>query len=114
MRQLVATPARRGKEVGEEEVDGKIKGEGRMGPKFARLLSDARPSASTDAIGHLGREGRMRAVARRVEEWPRDGSSAGPRRARSADRDLLGGAIDPWPLPVQTLCSFVDRDRAPR
>ena len=75
-------------------VDGKIKREGRMGPKFARLLSDARPSASADAIGHLGREGRMRAVARRVEEWPRDGSSAGPRRVRWADGELLDRAID--------------------
>ena len=41
-----------------------------MGPKFARLLSDARPSASADAIGHLGREGRMRAVASGVEAGP--------------------------------------------
>src|SRR5438876_2087069 len=30
------------------------KGEGRMAPKCACLLSDARPSASADAISHLG------------------------------------------------------------
>ena len=30
------------------------KGEGRMAPKCARPLSGARPSASADAIGHLG------------------------------------------------------------
>jgi hypothetical protein len=30
------------------------KGEGRMAPKCARLLSYARPSVSADAISHLG------------------------------------------------------------
>jgi len=41
-------------------------------------------------------------------------SSAGRRPSRWVDRELLGEAIDPWPLLVQTLCSFVDRDRTPR
>ena len=44
--------------------DRKIKGEGRMEPKCARLLSDARPSASADATKPSRREGRLRAVAR--------------------------------------------------
>jgi hypothetical protein len=39
-----------------------------MAPKCARLLSGARPSANTDAIQPSQREGRMRAVARGVEE----------------------------------------------
>ena len=60
---------------------GQNKGEGRMAPKCARPLSGARPSASADAIGHLG----ARAVCgprpeRRKES--REGSSARARRAR--------------------------------
>jgi hypothetical protein len=35
-------------------LDGKIKGEGRMPPMCAPLLSRARPSASADAIQPLG------------------------------------------------------------
>jgi len=30
------------------------------------------------------------------------------------DREPLGEATDLWPRLVQTLCSFVDLDRAPR
>jgi hypothetical protein len=46
------------------------KGEGRKAPKCACLLSDARPSASVDAIQPPRREGRIGAVARGVEEGP--------------------------------------------
>jgi len=56
----------------------------------------------------------MRAVARGAEAGPEMGSPACPRRVRWADGELLDGAIDLWPLPVQTLCSFLDRDRALR
>jgi hypothetical protein len=56
----------------------------------------------------------MRAVARGAEAGPGMGSPACPRRVRWADGELLDGAIGLWPLPVQTLCSFVDRDRALR
>jgi len=56
----------------------------------------------------------MRAVARGAEAGPGMGSPACPRRGRWADGELLDGAIDLWPLPVQTLCSFVDRDHALR
>jgi len=56
----------------------------------------------------------MRAVARGAEAGPEMGSPACPRRVRWADGELLDGAIDLWPLPVPTLCSFVDRDRALR
>jgi hypothetical protein len=64
-----------------------------------------------------GREGRMRAVARGVEEGPAidtSVSSACPRRVRWVDSELLGEAIDPWPLLVEMPCSFVDLDRALR
>ena len=47
--------------------DRKIKGEGRMGPKCARLLSSGRPSSSADAIQPSQREGCLRAVARWCE-----------------------------------------------
>jgi len=65
-----------------------------MLPKCARLLSGGRPSAIADAIRPSRHEGRLRAAARGVEEWPRDGSLAGPRRVRWADGELLDGAID--------------------
>ena len=42
----------------------KIKREGRMARKCARLLSGGRPSAITDAIQPSRRKGRLRAVAR--------------------------------------------------
>jgi len=55
----------------------------------------------------------MRAVERGLKR-DRDGSSAGPQPGRSADHELFGGAIDLWSIPVHTLCSFLDRDRALR
>ena len=85
-----------------------------MARKCARRLSGARPSVSADAIQPPRREGRVRAVAGGVRDGPAMVSSAGRRPSRWVDRELLGEAIDPWPLLVQTLCSFVDRDRTPR
>ena len=45
----------------------------------------------------------MRAVATGAEADPGLGSPACPRCVRWADGELLDGAIDLWPLPVQAL-----------
>src|SRR5712691_7891844 len=50
--------------AGFRSLDSKIKGEGRMAPKCARLLGSGRPSASEEAIQPSRREGRLRAVVR--------------------------------------------------
>ena len=50
----------------------------------------------------------------RVWERARDGSSADPRRVLSVFRELLGEAIDLWPVLAELLGSFLDRDRAAR
>ena len=50
--------------AGLRSLDSKIKGEGRMAPKCARLLGSGRPSASEEAIQPSRREGRLRAVVR--------------------------------------------------
>ena len=59
------------------------KGEGRIAPKCARLLSGARPSVRAEAIQPLRRQGRMRAVAREVKE--------GPAMVHQPVRDTAGG-----------------------